>query len=551
MGQQSSSNVRMFQVEDTASNDEQRTPVNAELPQPSDRDDFVNLLHSLVGSGVINIVNYSDGYSDRSSARPKVPQMEPNYKPDTRILDKSEIKLLTEQSSGALKKRGVKRCNNNVLSMIMKRQKGYAGFTKGEKCYLNNEYLPNRVVHKVGQYNGKVFTSTFSKAGDRLLIGSQDKKLRLYDTSTSNYRLIQKVKGLNVGWSILDTAFNPDGNIFAYSSWSPAVHIGTINADGQVTQHAIHLAASNREQRFCLFSVAISHDSSEILVGDNEGLFYTHVIDHKKRGHVGKVVRGHEDDLNFVCFADESSNILYSGGDDGLCKVWDRRVLKDMNSPPVGVLAGHQDGITYIDPKGDGRHLISNSKDQTIKLWDVRKFSSKTAENNTRKAVTNQNWDYRQENVPERFSDKTLLPGDSSVMTYRGHLVLQTLIRSRFSPSHTTGQRFIYSGCAAGRVVVYDVLTGKIQCVLNGHNGCVRDVAWHPYRGELVSSSWDQSVMQWRYSSQPPEEIVVSEQDADRQLLSSLTPRRSRVLTRQPVFSFFNEYDSSDISDGG
>jgi WD repeat-containing protein 23 len=31
-------------------------------------------------------------------------------------------------------------------------------------------------------------------------------------------------------------------------------------------------------------------------------------------------------------------------------------------------------------------------------------------------------------------------------MTYRGHAVLQTLIRAYFSPARTTGQRYIYSG---------------------------------------------------------------------------------------------------------
>jgi len=30
----------------------------------------------------------------------------------------------------------------------------------------------------------------------------------------------------------------------------------------------------------------------------------------------------------------------------------------------VGVLAGHTDGITYIDTRGDGRFILSNSKDQ-------------------------------------------------------------------------------------------------------------------------------------------------------------------------------------------
>ena len=32
-------------------------------------------------------------------------------------------------------------------------------------------------------------------------------------------------------------------------------------------------------------------------------------------------IEAHDDDVNTVRFADESSQILYSGGDDGLCKV--------------------------------------------------------------------------------------------------------------------------------------------------------------------------------------------------------------------------------------
>jgi len=51
------------------------------------------------------------------------------------------------------------------------------------------------------------------------------------------------------------------------------------------------------------------------------------------------------------------------------------------------------------------------------------------------------------------FRNRKKIAGDSSLMTYRGHTVLNTLIRSRFSPQFTTGQRYIYSGCASGAVV--------------------------------------------------------------------------------------------------
>jgi WD repeat-containing protein 23 len=56
-------------------------------------------------------------------------------------------------------------------------------------------------------------------------------------------------------------------------------------------------------------------------------------------------------------------------------------------------------------------------------------------------------------NVVAVSNPKKNLEGDTSVMTYRGHRVLQTLVRCHFSPEFTTGQRYIYTGCAAGRVV--------------------------------------------------------------------------------------------------
>lgn len=79
--------------------------------------------------------------------------------------------------------------------------------------------------------------------------------------------------------------------------------------------------------------------------------------------------------VNAVCFADESStNILVSGSDDGYVKIWDRRSLS--SSTPSGVLVGATEGITYTAPKGDGRYIVVNSKDQAARLYDLRKMRS-------------------------------------------------------------------------------------------------------------------------------------------------------------------------------
>jgi WD repeat-containing protein 23 len=60
-------------------------------------------------------------------------------------------------------------------------------------------------------------------------------------------------------------------------------------------------------------------------------------------------------------------------------------------------------------------------------------------------------FDYRRGNYP---GVPRLHPNDSSVMTYRGHKVLRTLIRCHFSPPSNTGQRYIYTGSADGRAHV-------------------------------------------------------------------------------------------------
>ena len=37
------------------------------------------------------------------------------------------------------------------------------------------------------------------------------------------------------------------------------------------------------------------------------------------------------------------------------------------------MLIGHTEGLTHLDSKNDGRYLLSNCKDQTARLWDIRK----------------------------------------------------------------------------------------------------------------------------------------------------------------------------------
>ena len=88
-------------------------------------------------------------------------------------------------------------------------------------------------------------------------------------------------------------------------------------------------------------------------------------------------------------------------------------------------------------------------------------------------------WDYRWQPYPGN-PNKVKHPNDRSIATFTGHRVLQTLIRCRWSPAETTGQRYIFSGSQCGSLFVYDVITGKKTAVFRFHRSVMRDCDWHP-----------------------------------------------------------------------
>jgi WD repeat-containing protein 23 len=245
-------------------------------------------------------------------------------------------------------------------------------------------------------------------------------------------------------------------------------------------------------------------DGSEIVAGSTDRHLY---IYSRELNKCVLALPAHEEDINAVCFGDRDSHIILSAGDDGLCKVWDRRVMGEYGGVrPVGTFAGHRDGITFIDSRGDDRYLLTNSKDQTIKLWDMRCFASNEAIEATKKSVSVQKWDYRWQCCPPENYNSSPLPGDASVLTLRGHSVLHTLVRARFSPEHT-GKRFVYTGCARGGCRDHDIFTGDTVKVYDGHRGVVRDCMWHPLYNEIVTTSWDGETSVWRYDERAARNI--------------------------------------------
>lgn len=233
----------------------------------------------------------------------------------------------------------------------------------------------------------------------------------------------------------------------------------------------------NPEQnRTGIFSIRFSPCGSSIIGGCNNSCVY---IADRETQNVSAVrtQRGLSSvDINAVCYAaDNDSNVFLSGCNNGMLKMWDIRCLstgRGGRNIPVGTFLGHLDGITYIDARNDGHHVLTNSKDQTIRLWDLRK-TTPTNKINKYSYAPMLDWDYRWDSVPREckfsiiankihnkylnisidYNPNQPLDGDVSIMTYRGHRVTKSLLRAKFSPLAQTGQRYIYTGCATGRII--------------------------------------------------------------------------------------------------
>ena len=144
-------------------------------------------------------------------------------------------------------------------------------------------------------------------------------------------------------------------------------------------------------------------------------------------------------------------------------------------------------------------YILSNGKDQSMKLWDLRMVMSPRDFRGIDPGYRRTGFDYRWASYNE--DDWYRHPNDNSVVTFRGHRVLRTLIRCHFSPPGSTNSRYVYSGSEDGKVYIWNMdatLAGTVDVYAGTQNSrppfgghdmmsgnttwrtCVRDASWHP-----------------------------------------------------------------------
>ena len=127
----------------------------------------------------------------------------------------------------------------------------------------------------------------------------------------------------DIGWSIIDVDYSPDGKFLAYSSWSNFIHMVRIDnlkvisiliiiisplitiilitlifySPSSQVPDPFHVSHDMRPEsrRFCLFSIKFSPNNSEILGGASDSCLYIYDLEAEQRT---VQIPAHFDDIN-------------------------------------------------------------------------------------------------------------------------------------------------------------------------------------------------------------------------------------------------------------
>lgn len=276
------------------------------------------------------------------------------------------------------------------------------------QCYVNNIFLPNRKGCTLPTTDKMKYCSVYSPDNGRhLIVASIDGDIAVFNTEDrKRYREVAHYFLDQTNYCPLDLDVSPDGREFLVSTWRNNVYTCNVLEEDDIDRNYMRShQLVDTTTKMGTFSTCFSNDGKEILASTTDGCIY--VYDRTRDEASLRIVQDVRDDINATRFLDKSSNnVIIGGSNHGVIEIWDRRVLQGTQRgakarKSVATLFGHFDGITYIDPKGDGRHFITNSKDQSVKLWDVRQMGKRNQVTKAKKVLYPQRWNYQSDPIPD------------------------------------------------------------------------------------------------------------------------------------------------------
>ncbi|KAJ6620959.1 quinon protein alcohol dehydrogenase-like superfamily [Mycena sp. CBHHK59/15] len=208
---------------------------------------------------------------------------------------------------------------------------------------------------------------------------------------------------------------------------------------------------------------------------------------------LGAPFEGHTDWVTSVAFSPDGKHII-SGSYNQTVRVWDAE-----SGEALGALfKGHTHAVTSVAFSPDGKHIVSGSYDQTVRVWDAESGEALRApfEGHT-DWVTSVAFSPDGKHIVSGSDDRTVRvwdaeSGEALGAPFEGHTDRVTSVA--FSPDG----KYIVSGSHDQTVHVWDAESGEaLGAPFKGHTHAVTSVAFSPDGKHIVSGSYDQTVRVW------------------------------------------------------
>ncbi|MEO0519902.1 MAG: AAA-like domain-containing protein [Cyanobacteria bacterium P01_A01_bin.116] len=324
-------------------------------------------------------------------------------------------------------------------------------------------------------HGNEVWSVAFSPDGQRIVSGSVDQMVRLWDTQTGT-AIGKPLSGH--GNAVLSVAFSPDGQRIVSGSSDNTVRLWNAQTGAAIGKP---LVGHGDE----VLSVAFSPDGQRIVSSSSDNT--VRLWNAQTSAAIGEPFVGHGDAVWSVAFSPDGQRIV-SGSSDNTVRLWNAQTGAAIGEP----LAGHRSAVGSVVFSPDGQRIVSSSVDQTVRLWDAQTGAAIGEPLvGHGDAVWSVAFSPDGQRIVSGSSDNTVrLWAIGEPLASHGDAVWSVA----FSPD---GQRIV-SGSRDNTVRLWDARTGAaIGEPLVGHGDAVWSVAFSPDGQRIVSGSVDQTVRLW------------------------------------------------------
>lgn len=302
---------------------------------------------------------------------------------------------------------------------------------------ISYNMVPKQVLKKFSAGDGDTHCIASSSNRSYIATSGEDKKVRLFDARTG--KPLRALTG--AVQTITSLAFNSTDELIVGSSSDNSTKAWSLS-----TQRLVNT-----------FTGHTGRVSAAKFLGDSTGLV---TCGHDRTIRTWEFERGyllrtlyHFSICNDVCLMDPDGQTLISGHLDGGVRFWDA----NKGSEIADLTNVHSGQITSVSMSPDGSSLLTNSRDNTLKIIDVRTYHVLK----TLKADSYQNglnWS-----------------------------------RACFSPDGN----HVAAGSMDGILHTWDVNTGELVKAIKGHNSAICGVVWDTTGEYIYTAEKNKAVCIW------------------------------------------------------